>query len=218
MNSSSPFGDIVGRVANRIRGAAFTLNGTHYNLVPNNGNNRIHGGPRGFSLVIWKAKRYEPESANPSIQFSYHGSDGEGGFLRDLLVSVMNKLIRNNQMIVTMKATVIDKPTLVNLAQHAFWNLGGHSSNIFTIMYRFSDPILHRWDTQFIPTGKIVSVNETSLISPHLTASEAGSRNCLTVMISTMCWMVLRVTKRNPEECWSWGQMLQACSSTPVTT
>lgn len=60
MNTSSPFGAIVGRVANRIHGAAFTMNGTRYKLVPNDGNDMVHVGPRGFSRVFWKAKRYEP--------------------------------------------------------------------------------------------------------------------------------------------------------------
>ncbi|VVA31335.1 Hypothetical predicted protein [Prunus dulcis] len=95
ISSSSPFGAIVGRVANRICSAAFALNGTRYKLVANDGKNTIHGGPRGFSRVIWKVKRHEQESANPSIQFSYHSFDGEGGFPGDILITVMCTLTGN---------------------------------------------------------------------------------------------------------------------------
>lgn len=144
--SSGPFGAIVGRVANRICGAAFTLNGTRYKLVANDGKNTIHGGPRGFSRVIWKVKRHEQESANPSIQFSYRSFDDEGGFPGDILVTVMYTLTGNKQLIVTMKAMALNKPTPVNLAQHAFWNVGGHNSS--DVLYHYIQifgPVSHQW-------------------------------------------------------------------------
>lgn len=162
INSSSPFRAIVGRVANRICGAAFTLNGTCYNLVANAGKNTIHGGPRGFSRVSWKVKRHEQESANPSIQFSYHSFDGEGGFPGDMLVTVMYTLTGNKQLIVTMKTIALNKPTLVNLAQNAFWNLGGHNcSDILHHYIRIFKSRITPVNSQLIPTGKIAPVKQT---------------------------------------------------------
>ncbi|KAK2419872.1 galactose mutarotase [Trifolium repens] len=89
-NDTSYFGATVGRVANRIGGAQFTLNGIHYKLIANEGNNTLHGGPRGFSDVLWKVKKYVREGDQPQIKFSYHSFDGEEGFPGDLKVTVRN--------------------------------------------------------------------------------------------------------------------------------
>ncbi|KAF2316250.1 hypothetical protein GH714_041591 [Hevea brasiliensis] len=164
-NDTSYFGATVGRVANRIAGAQFTLNGTHYKLVPNEGKNMLHGGPKGFSKVVWKVKKYKPESNAPFIIFTYHSPDGEEGFPGNLHVAVGYTLI-GDKLSITMKAKALNKATPVNLAQHAYWNLGGQNSGdilseeiqIFASQYT---PV----DSQLIPTGKIESVKGTHTIS-----------------------------------------------------
>ncbi|XP_052304449.1 uncharacterized protein LOC18107299 isoform X3 [Populus trichocarpa] len=162
MNASSPFGATVGRVANRISNAQFTLNGTVYKLPANSGNNTIHGGPIGFSKVVWKVKKYSPDGPVPHIVFAYHSFDGEQGFPGDLLVKTSYTLLGDNQLCITMEAKALNKATPVCLVNHAFWNLGGHNSGdilsekiqIFASRYL---PV----DSTLIPTGEIVTVKET---------------------------------------------------------
>ncbi|KAA8548001.1 hypothetical protein F0562_004430 [Nyssa sinensis] len=162
MNDSTYFGAIVGRVANRIGGAQFTLNGTQYKLDANEGKNMLHGGSRGFSDVVWKVRKHHKEGKSPRITFRYRSSDGEEGFPGDLIASVTYVLFGNNQLGVTMKAKALNKPTPVNLAQHAYWNLGGHASGtILSNEIQIFGSQLTPVDKDLIPTGKIFSVKGT---------------------------------------------------------
>ncbi|KAJ6369984.1 hypothetical protein OIU76_028280 [Salix suchowensis] len=150
LNASSPFGATVGRVANRIAKAQFTLNGFVYKLPANSGNNTIHGGPIGFSKVVWKVKKYSPDGAIPRIDFTYHSFDGEQGFPGDLLVRTSYTLLGDNQVCITMKAEALNKAT-----------------PIFASHYTPTD-------SKLIPTGEIVTVKETPY--DFLTARTVGSR------------------------------------------
>ncbi|PSS33706.1 Aldose 1-epimerase [Actinidia chinensis var. chinensis] len=161
MNDTTYFGATVGRVANRIGGARFTLNGTLYKLDANEGKNTLHGGTRGFSDVIWKVKKYHNEGHSPYITFSYHSFDGEEGFPGALLVTVTYALV-GQSMAIIMKAKAQNKATPVNLAHHTYWNLGGHNSgdilsNEIQIFGSHTTPV----DKQLIPTGKIAPVKGT---------------------------------------------------------
>ncbi|KAG6736080.1 hypothetical protein POTOM_061224 [Populus tomentosa] len=162
MNDSSNFGVTVGRVANRIAGAQFTLNGTLYKLVANEGKNMLHGGPKGFSKVVWKVKKYSPEGRTPCIVFAYHSFDGEEGFPGDLHVIVGSKLLGHNKLLITMKAKALNKATPVNLVNHAYWNLGGHNSGdiLSEEIQIFASHYTHV-DSKLIPTGEIVTVKGT---------------------------------------------------------
>ncbi|KAH7857066.1 hypothetical protein Vadar_008718 [Vaccinium darrowii] len=158
-NDTTYFGSIVGRVANRIKGAQFTLNGIHYQLVPNDGKNMLHGGPKGFSEVVWKVKSYETDS---HVTFTYHSFDGEQGFPGDLDVTVTYVLIGTNKLGVTMKAKALNKATPVNLASHTYWNLGGHGSgDIVAHNLTLFAPAFTPVDSQLLPTGQIVPVEGT---------------------------------------------------------
>lgn len=160
-NDTSYFGATVGRVANRIAGAQFTLNGTRYKLVPNEGKNMLHGGPKGFSKVVWKVKKYKPDSRSPHIIFIYHSLDGDQGFPGNLRVAVGYTLI-GNKLSITMKAKAKNKATPVNLAQHAYWNLAGQNSgDILSQELQLFASHYTPVDNQLIPTGKIVSVKGT---------------------------------------------------------
>ncbi|XP_047263495.1 galactose mutarotase isoform X3 [Capsicum annuum] len=175
MNDTNAFGAIVGRVANRISGARFTLYGTHYKLIANDGNNTLHGGPKGFDHIVWKVSKYTKGGANPRITLTYHSPDGEQGFPGDLLVSVTYALKDRYKLIVTMKAKALNKATPVNLAQHTYWNLGGHNSghvlsNEIQIFASHITPL----DEHFIPTGQIVPVKNTPY--DFLKPREVGSQ------------------------------------------
>lgn len=161
-NDTTYFGALVGRVANRIGGAKFNLDGKTYKLPHNDGNNTLHGGHKGFGDVIWKVGNYEPKVDSPYITFTYHSFDGEQGFPGDLLVSVTYKIIAENMLTVIMKAKALNKATPVNLAQHTYWNLGGHNSgdilsNTIQIYGSHITPV----NDHLIPTGKIVPVKGT---------------------------------------------------------
>jgi aldose 1-epimerase len=169
-NDTTYFGALVGRVANRIGGAKFTLNGIHYKLVANDGNNTLHGGAKGFGDVVWKVKKHKSEGQTPHIVFTYHSFDGEQGFPGDVRVIVTYALIGNNQLSVKMKAKALNKPTPVNLAQHAYWNLGGHNSgDILSNVVQIYGSQITPVDSHLIPTGKFAAVKGTpyDFLEPH---------------------------------------------------
>ncbi|XP_065877101.1 uncharacterized protein [Euphorbia lathyris] len=160
-NDTTYFGNIVGRVANRIGKAEFKFDGTLYKLVPNDGKNMLHGGPKGYSEVIWKVLSYNKYS---HVTFTYHSFDGEEGFPGAVSVEVTYMLMRRNMLGVKMVAKPKNKATPVNLALHTYWNLGGHNScNILnhTIQIFGSKITPVDNDKDLIPTGDIVSVNDT---------------------------------------------------------
>ncbi|XP_057952016.1 uncharacterized protein LOC131146425 [Malania oleifera] len=166
-NDSTYFGAIVGRVANRIGGAQFTLDGIHYKLVPNEGKNMLHGGHRGFSDDIWTVESYEEDS---HITFTYNSFNGEQGFPGDLDVSVTYMLIETNKLVIRMKANALNKATPVNLASHTYWNLGGHSSgNILAHTLQLFGSKVTPVNDELIPTGAIVPVEGTpyDFRTPH---------------------------------------------------
>ncbi|KAH7850899.1 hypothetical protein Vadar_004414 [Vaccinium darrowii] len=161
VNDITYFGATAGRVANRIAGAQFTLNGTHYKLDANAGNCTIHGGSKGFGRVVWKVKKYHNEGHSPFVTFSYHSFDGDQGFPGDLSVTVTYTLSGHN-LAVKMKATALNKATPVNLAHHSYWNLGGHNrGNILSNEIQIFGSHITPVDNNSIPTGKITSVKGT---------------------------------------------------------
>jgi aldose 1-epimerase len=167
----SHFGAAVGRFANRIAGGKFTLDGKEYTLAMNNGPNHLHGGPTGFGKRIWKSKPVAlvttsadgRESHSTGVEFTYHSKDGEEGFPGNLEVSILYKLSDQNELSMTYEATT-DKATVVNLTNHAYWNLAGADSGQVldhTLLIN-ADRVLDV-DNPLIPTGKINSVKGTAL-------------------------------------------------------
>jgi aldose 1-epimerase len=122
------FGATVGRVANRIKGAKFKLDGKTYKLAMNNPDTKshLHGGTKGWNKVIWTAETKEGEEG-PSIKLSYVSPDGEEGYPGTVNAMVTYTLTNANELRVEMEA-VTDKPTIINMAHHTYWNLGGTGS------------------------------------------------------------------------------------------
>ena len=115
------FGVTTGRFANRIALGKFTLDGVTHQLAVNNGANHLHGGPTGFHARVWKA---EPLTTGNGVRFSYVSADGEEGFPGTLTVAVACRLTDDDELRLDYEATT-DKPTVLNLTNHAYWNLAG---------------------------------------------------------------------------------------------
>lgn len=156
------FGATAGRYANRIARAEFELDGKTYHLFANNGPNSLHGGKKGFDKVVWKARPQEsPNGAG--VTFSYLSRDGEEGYPGNLNVTCTYSLTDDNALKLEFTATT-DKPTVVNLANHSYFNLGGEGSG--TILDEVLTINADRYtvvDEQLIPTGEIAGVKGTPL-------------------------------------------------------
>jgi aldose 1-epimerase len=150
---------LVGRYANRIANAKFTLDGKEYALAANNGLNTLHGGLKGFDKVIWNVKLFN----DSGLLLSYSSKDGEEGYPGSLSVDVMYSLSDDNGLKIEY-AAVADKATPVNLTNHCYFNLSaGADSTILDheLMLRATQftPV----NDQLIPTGKIDTVKGNAM-------------------------------------------------------
>ncbi|KAG4930009.1 hypothetical protein JHK82_047079 [Glycine max] len=158
-NDTVYFGALIGRVANRIRGAKFTLDGKTYKLPANDHGNTLHGGARGFGDVVWSV---ESHKKHRHVTFTYDSFENEQGFPGKLKVSVTYMLIGRHKLAVKMIAKPVDKATPVNLAQHTYWNLRGHNSgDILSHTVQIFGSHITPVDRLLIPTGEIISVKGT---------------------------------------------------------
>ncbi|XP_059642859.1 uncharacterized protein LOC132284744 [Cornus florida] len=159
-NDTTYFGAIVGRVANRIGGAQFTLDGVQYKLHANDhGKNTLHGGLKGYSRVIWTVHSYKEDS---HLSLTYKSFDGEEGFPGDLAVTVTYMIMSTKQLGIKMEAKALNKATPVNLASHSYWNLGGHNSgDILSHEIQLFGSKITPVDKNLIPTGEIKPVEGT---------------------------------------------------------
>lgn len=155
IKSTEPyFGATIGRFGNRIAKGKFKLNGNDYQITLNNGPNSLHGGKQGFQNVIWAVE--QPDEA--TLIFKYKAKDDEEGFPGNLNVKVTYSITKDNAVKMKYEATT-DKPTVVNLTNHAFFNLNGEGSGKIlnhkvTIYAEKYTPV----DSTLIPTGKLESV------------------------------------------------------------
>src|ERR1700722_57356 len=120
------FGAMVGRYANRIAHGQFALNGVKYKLAVNSGTNALHGASVGFDKVVWKVALAKLTPQGPRLQLTYLSRDGEEGYPGNLKVTATYTLTENNALRLDYSATT-DKPTVVNLTQHTYFNLRGHA-------------------------------------------------------------------------------------------
>jgi aldose 1-epimerase len=154
------FGALVGRYANRIANAEFTLGGKTYKLAQNNGHNALHGGLHGFDKVAWKAEQITAPKG-PALWLQYVSMDGEEGYPGTLNATVTYTLTDNNELSVDYRATS-NKLTILNLTNHSYFDLAGQGSgqvldHIVTIHADRFTPV----NTNLIPTGELRSVKGT---------------------------------------------------------
>ena len=155
-------GSTIGRYANRIAKGKFSLGGRQYTLAVNNGPNHLHGGLKGFDKVVWKAKPVETGNS-VGVAFSYESADGEEGYPGKLTAEVIYSLTDDNELRMEYSATT-DKPTVVNLTNHAYWNLadGGGSDVLGHELMLNADHYLPV-DAGLIPLGPPKAVAGTPL-------------------------------------------------------
>jgi aldose 1-epimerase len=155
-------GSVVGRYANRIAGARFVIDGIEYPLERNLGKHHIHGGRRGFSSLVWKADPWADSQA-AGVRLSLVSPDGHAGYPGTLRVQVLYKLSNENELVMDYTATT-DKPTHVNLTNHAYWNLAGaESQDVMGHLLQLEADHYLPADELLIPTGEIRSVRGTPM-------------------------------------------------------
>ena len=156
----NPFmGALVGRYANRIGGAKFTLDGKTYKLAPNNFGNSLHGGNIGFDKVIWNAEKI----GDSSLKLTYRSKDGEEGYPGNLNVQVVYTLGSDNSLKIDYTAAA-DQATPVNLTNHSYFNLSaGKDSTILDHVLQLNADKYTPVNDQLIPTGQIADVKGTPL-------------------------------------------------------
>lgn len=171
------FGTVLGRFANRIGGSAFMLDGQIHHLTPNKGTFTAHGGAKPFDTYVWQCEEIETGNG-PAVKFTHVSPDGDEGFPGEFTASVTYSLTEEGGLQLDYEATTT-KPTVHNLTNHAYFNLGGEASGVI------DEHVLQIHATQYtptgrdqIPTGEIAPVRGTALDfsqpNPVKTALRAG--------------------------------------------
>jgi len=160
------FGAIIGRYANRIGNATFKIDTATYHLAANDGKNSLHGGLKGFDKVVWDASWNDTTNA---LTLKYVSKDGEEGYPGNLTVTVAYKLTNDNELLIDYTAET-DKPTVLNLTNHSYFNLTGDVNNtILDHTLQINADKYTPVDATLIPTGELKEVKGTpfDFLQPH---------------------------------------------------
>ncbi|GAB6012880.1 aldose epimerase family protein [Viscerimonas tarda] len=170
VNVPSDFGATIGRYANRIANGKFVLDETEYTLPTNNFGHTLHGGPKGFQYVVFDANQIDDKS----LELTYTAKDGEEGFPGNITCKVLFTLTDDNAIDLKYEAET-DKPTIINMTNHSYFNLDGDASNnnsdyLLTVAADEYTPV----DSTFMTTGEILRVEGTDM--DFRTPTTVGSR------------------------------------------
>jgi aldose 1-epimerase len=167
------FGCLVGRYANRIAGGRFTLEDQTYTLAQNNGPNHLHGGRVGWNQAIWHAEPFQNRSG-VGVVLTHTSPDGDEGYPGTVTAEVTYTLTDRNDLRVDYRATT-DKPTIINLTQHSYFNLAGTRANdVLGHELMINADRFTAVDETLIPTGELASVEGTPF--DFRTAHAIGAR------------------------------------------
>jgi aldose 1-epimerase len=154
------FGALIGRYANRIAKGTYKVDGVEYHAALNNNGQSLHGGLKGFDKVVWTAT---PLAGDSSLQLNYESKDGEEGYPGNLKVQVVYTLTEDNGIKIVYTATT-DKTTVINLTNHAYFNLSaGKSLTIKDHVLQINANQYTPVDTVLIPTGESLDVKGTPM-------------------------------------------------------
>mgnify|MGYP001305483647 CR=1 FL=1 len=160
LRNKTYFGALVGRVAGRIGGAEFSLNGEDYTVTANEGKNHLHGGAAGLSEKVWKARTFIEEN-QVGVEFTVISEDGEEGYPGNVQFTVTYILTNDNEWIFKCHATT-DKPTLVNVTNHSYFNLSGNGKNtIVDHELTINSNQFLELSKELLPTGNRIPVEGT---------------------------------------------------------
>ena len=169
ISKPSDFGASIGRYANRINQGKFTLDSIEYQLPQNNYGHCLHGGPKGFQYRVFDAVQLNPQE----IELTYVAADGEEGFPGNITCKVLMKLTDDNAIDIRYEAET-DKPTIVNMTNHSYFNLDGdaasNADHLLMVDADYYTPV----DSTFMTTGEMVPVEGTPM--DFRTATAIGAR------------------------------------------
>ncbi len=160
MNGQGSMGAFVGRYANRIGGAKFTLDGKEYLLAKNNGENSLHGGQKGSRFCVYDAHQIN----DPSVEMFYTYKDGEENYPGTLATRVLYEVTEDNALVVDYQAYAVNKTTVGNFTTHGFYNLSGNlGSEILNHVIYVNASRFLPIDAGLIPTGQLAPVQGTPM-------------------------------------------------------
>ena len=162
LKTDTYFGALIGRYGNRIAKGEFTLDGRTYDIPINNGPNSLHGGTKGFDKAVWSASPIESPNA-VGVELTHFSPDGDMGYPGDLAVTVRYTLDNDNDLRIHYSA-VTDKPTVLNLTNHTYFNLAGAGNGtVLDQVAMINANAITPVDATLIPTGKMMDVAGTDL-------------------------------------------------------
>ena len=158
ISKPSDFGASIGRYANRINQGKFTLDSIEYQLPQNNYGHCLHGGPKGFQYRVFDAVQLNPQE----IELTYVAADGEEGFPGNITCKVLMKLTDDNAIDIRYEAET-DKPTIVNMTNHSYFNLDGDAGSNAEHLLKINADYYTPVDSTFMTSGEIVPVEDTPM-------------------------------------------------------
>ena len=157
-----PAAAVIGRVANRIANARFSIDDAQYRVTVNHrGKHHLHGGDRGFAKVVWDAEALPVTENEAGVRLTYLSVDGEDGYPGNVTATVTYTLTDDNELRLDYRATT-DRPTIINMTNHAYFDLGG-DGDLSTHELWLNANRYTLADSELIPTGDVLSVTDTPL-------------------------------------------------------
>jgi aldose 1-epimerase len=159
---SFPAAAVIGRVANRIANARFSIDGVQYRVTINHrGKHHLHGGDRRFAKVVWDVEALPVTENEAAVRLTYLSVDGEDGYPGNVTATVTYTLTHDNELRLDYRATT-DRPTIINMTNHAYFDLGGDGDLSTHELWLNADRYTLA-DSELIPTGVVSSVTDTPL-------------------------------------------------------